>query len=228
MSTDEMRKTLCGVLMETEKLGETFQIRMVATDGHRLALMKMETGEKEFLAMEKGVIIPRKGLGEIKRLVEDEPGEVLIGLRQGAILVKTNHTLLRVSLVDGEYPDYRRVIPVEKGILLSIDKDQLLHALRRMSVISSEKYNGVIMTLSTDKIVLNSNNPDVGEANDEIDVVYAGEGRSVGYNVTYLTDAIDVVDEERIEFELGEGMKPGIVRAISNEDYFCIVMPLKL
>jgi DNA polymerase-3 subunit beta len=84
------------------------------------------------------------------------------------------------------------------------------------------------MTLAADKIVLNSNNPDVGEANDEIDVVYAGEGKSVGYNVTYLADAVDVIDEERIAFEVGEGMKPGIVRAVGNENYFCIVMPLKL
>jgi DNA polymerase-3 subunit beta len=97
-----------------------------------------------------------------------------------------------------------------------------------MSVISSDRYNGVIMTLSPEKLILNSNNPDVGEANDEIDVIYEGEGKSVGYNVTYLTDALDVVDEERIEFEIGEGMKPGIVRAIGNENYFCIVMPLKL
>ena len=122
----------------------------------------------------------------------------------------------------------RRVIPAEKGAMISIEKDQFLHALRRMSVISSDRYNGVIMTLGTDKVVLNSNNPDVGEANDEIDVVYVGEGRSVGYNVSYLTDAIDVVDEERIEFEVGEGMKPGIVRGLGNENYFCIVMPLKL
>jgi len=228
MSTDEMRKTLCGVLMETEKTGETFLIRMVATDGHRLSMMKMETGEKDFLTMEKGVIIPRKGLGEIRRLVEDESGDVFLGVRQGMCIVKTDHTLLKVSLVDGEYPDYRRVIPAEKGVILGIEKDKFLHALRRMSVISSDRYNGVIITLSPGKIVLNSNNPDVGEANDEIDVVYEGEGKSVGYNVTYLTDAIDVIDEERIDFEIGEGMKPGIVRAVGNENYFCIVMPLKL
>jgi DNA polymerase-3 subunit beta len=228
MSTDEMRKTLCGVLMETEKAGETFLIRMVATDGHRLAMMKMETGETDFLTMEKGAIIPRKGLGEIRRLVEDASGDVFLGFRQGMCIVKTDHTLLKVSLVDGDYPDYRRVIPAEKGVVLGVDKDKLLHTLRRMSVISSDRYNGVIMTMSPGKIVLNSNNPDVGEANDEIDVVYEGEGKSVGYNVTYLTDAIDVIDEERIDFEVGEGMKPGIVRAVGNENYFCIVMPLKL
>jgi DNA polymerase III subunit beta len=228
ISTDEMRKTLCGVLLETEKLGETFYIRMVATDGHRLSMMKMDTGEGDFATMDRNVIIPRKGLMEIRRLVEDEAGDVFVGFRQGVCIVKTDHTLLRVSLVDGEYPDYRRVIPAEKGIILEIDRNQFLHTLRRMSVISSDRYNGVIVTLEKDKLILNSNNPDVGEANDEIDVVYEGERKSVGYNVTYLADAIDVIDEERVAFEVGEGMKPGIVRAVGNEDYFCIVMPLKL
>ncbi len=228
MSTDEMRKTLCGVFMETEEMGETFWLRMVATDGHRLSVMKGDTGEKNFLKMEKGVIIPRKGLVEIRRLVEDEHGDVSLGVRQGMCIVKTDHTTLKVSLIDGEYPDYRRVIPAETGVMVEVDKYKLLHALRRMGVISSERYNGVIMTLATDKIILNSNNPDVGEADDELDVAYTGEGRSIGYNITYLSDAIDVIDEEIIAFEVGEGMKPGIVRAAGNENYFCIVMPLKL
>jgi DNA polymerase III subunit beta len=228
MSTDEMRKNLNGVFLETEQTDDTTIIRMVATDGHRLSLVKMDAGEKGFLVMEKGVIIPRKGLGEVRRLVEDEPGDVLLGVRKGICIVKTDHTLLKVSLIDGEYPDYRRVIPVEKGVIAALEKDKLMHALRRMNVISSERYNGVIITLSNDRIVLNSTNPDVGEANDEIDVSYQGEERSIGYNVTYLTDALEVIDEERVEFEIGAGMKPGIIRAVGNDNYFCIVMPLKL
>ena len=156
------------------------------------------------------------------------PGRCFWGSVTGVCIVKTDHTLLKVSLIDGEYPDYRRVIPAEQGMVISLEKDTFLHALRRMSVISSERYNGVIVTLSPGRIVLNSTNPDVGEANDEIEVSYQGEERSVGYNVTYLTDAIEVIDEERVEFEVGAGMKPGVIRAVGNENYFCIVMPLKL
>ena len=139
-----------------------------------------------------------------------------------------SHVLLKVSLVDGEYPDYKRVIPSEKGVVVGVEKDALLHSLRRMSVISSDRYNGVILTLSTGKVVLNSTNPDVGEANDEIEVSYEGEERSVGYNVTYLADAIEVIDEEKVEFEIGVAMKPAVIRAVGNDNYFCIVMPLKL
>ena len=229
MSTDETRKTLNGVLLETEKSGEKFQIKMVATDGHRLSMIKIDTGEREFLEMEKGVIIPRKGLGEIRRLVDDgSSGDVFLGVRQGVLVVKTDHTLLKVSLIDGEYPDYRRVIPAERGLLVTLDREKFLHALRRMSVISSDRYNGVIVSVSDGRIVMNSTNPDVGEANDEIEISYSGEERSTGYNVNYLADAVEVIDESDVEFEIGAGMKPGVIRAVGNENYFCIVMPLKL
>lgn len=228
ISIDEMRKNLTGVFFETEHNSEASLIRMAATDGHRLSVMKIGVGEKDFLEMEKGVIIPRKGLGEIRRLVEDESGDVLMGINKGTCTLKTDHTLLKVSLIDGEYPDYRRVIPVERGIVVGVGKNTFLHALRRMSVISSERYSGVIITLSNDRMVLNSTNPDVGEANDEIEVSYQGEERSVGYNVTYLIDAIDVIDEEWVDFEIGMAMKPAVIRAVGNENYFCIVMPLKL
>ena len=121
-----------------------------------------------------------------------------------------------------------RVTDRALGRIGVMEKDKILHALRRMSVISSERYNGVIMTVSNGKVVLNSTNPDVGEANDEIEISYQGEDRNVGYNVNYLIDAIDVVDEESVAFEIGEGMKPGVIRAVGNDNYFCIVMPLKL
>jgi DNA polymerase-3 subunit beta len=228
MSTDEMRKNLNGVFLEAEYSGETSLIRMVATDGHRLSVVKRDIREENFLSLANGVIIPRKGLGEIRRLVEDEPGDVHIGIGKGVCIVKNDHILLKVSLIDGEYPDYRRVIPSEKGIMMGVGKDKFLHALRRMSVIASDRYNGVIISLSNGGVVLNSTNPDVGEANDEIEVSYSGEQRSIGYNVTYLVDAVEVIDEEQVDFEIGLAMKPAVVRAVGNEDYFCIVMPLKL
>jgi DNA polymerase-3 subunit beta len=228
MSTDETRKTLNGVFLETEKSAETSMIRMVATDGHRLALMKIDVGEKDFLDLEKGVIVPRKGIGEIRRLVDEEAGDMSLGIGKGMMMIKTDHTLLKVSLIDGEYPDYRRVIPVGKGLVVTLEKDKFMHALRRMSVVSSERYNGVIITVSEGRLMMNSTNPDVGEANDEIDISYSGEERSTGYNVTYLTDAVDIVDEGQVGFEIGAGMKPGVIRSIGNENYFCIIMPLKL
>lgn len=228
MSGDEMRKNLNGVLVETLDDGGKNTLRMIATDGHRLAIASADIGEAALFKLEKGIIIPRKGLNEIKRLIEDAPEEIFVGIRQGMCIVKTDSTMLRVSLVDAEYPDYRRVMPAEKGIVVQFEKDAILHALRRMSVISSERYSGVIIALSEGKMVLESTNPDVGEAKEEIEIAYHDKDISIGYNVKYLIDAMEVIDDETVVFEIGVGMKPGVIKSAHNDEYVCIVMPLKV
>jgi len=228
MSADEMRKNLNGVFYETIDDGGKNKLRMIATDGHRLAMANVDMEGIPFLRLEKGIIIPRKGLGEIRRLIENAPEEISVGVRQGMCVIRTDSTTLRVSLVDADYPDYKRVIPTEKGVVVQFDKDAILHALRRMSVISNERYSGVIIKLENGRMVLESANPDVGEAKDEIEVDYHDKEFSVGYNVKYLIDAIDVIDEQTVIFEIGAGMKPGVIKPAGNDDYLCIVMPLKL
>lgn len=227
MSNDEIRKNLNGVFFEseTEKPGV---LKAVATDGHRLAMASVYSGDKDFLKLEKGIIVPRKGVSEIRKLIEGETGDISIGVQQGMCVIKTDHTMLKVSLIDAEYPDYRRVIPTEKGVVVQFEKDRVLHALRRMGVISSERYSGVIVHMQEGKMILNSTNPDVGEANDEIEVTYHGSDVEVGYNVNYLIDAIEVVDEKNVIFEIGSGMKPGVIRSMENDKNFCIIMPLRI
>jgi DNA polymerase III subunit beta len=228
MSADEMRKNLNGVFFETIDEGGKNKLRMIATDGHRLAMANVDTEGIPFLRLEKGIIIPRKGLAEIRRLIENAPEEILVGVRQGMCVISTDSTTLRVSLVDADYPDYKRVIPTEKGVLVQFDKDAILHALKRMSVISSERYSGVIIKLENGRMVLESANPDVGEAKDEIEVDYHDKEFSVGYNVRYLIDAIEVIAEKTVIFEIGAGMKPGVIRPAESDEYLCIVMPLKI
>jgi DNA polymerase-3 subunit beta len=227
MSTDEIRKNLNGIFidMDTDKPGG---IRAVATDGHRLAMISVYLGDKDFLKLEKGIIIPRKGVSEIRKLVENESGDIWMGVHPGMCVLKTDHTMLKVSLIDADYPDYRRVIPTEKGTTIQFERDAALHALRRMSVISSERYSGVIIKLTDGKIILNSTNPDVGEANDEIEVSGQVGEMEVAYNVNYLIDAIEAIDEKDVVFEIGAGMKPGVVRPQGNDQFFCIIMPLRI
>jgi len=227
VSTDEIRMNLNGIFFETDGAGDKVRLKMVATDGHRLAEALGPAGSAGGMTLEKGVIIPRKGMLEVRKIAEEEE-EVEIGIDHGMFIMKNKNLTIKVSLIDAEYPDYRRVIPAEKGTLLQFSRDKVLHALRRMVVISSERYSGVIFKLADNLMVLNSNNPDVGEANDEIEVSYGGEELSVSYNVHYLIDAIEAVDEEEVGFEINVGMKPGVIRGVGNDDYLCIVMPLKL
>lgn len=226
MAIDEMRKNLNGVLLEAGSEGSGYIFRMVATDGHRLALAKGEMvdfGEE----IAKGVIIPRKGLMEIKKII-DENESVGIGLYKNMLIVKTENTVLKISLVDADYPDYKRVIPSEKGIGVVLEKESFLHALKRMNVVSSERYSGVILSFSSGKMVLNSTNLDVGEAMEEIDIDYSGDDLDVGFNVNYLIDAISVVSGDNILFEVGTGLKPSVIKPAENDNFLCIVMPLKI
>jgi len=225
VSTDETRASLNGVYFRMEK----GLVSMVATDGHRLSIVKMQMDDETCSELEVGgMIIPRKGVGEIRKLIEDGSEYVEMGVQQGVCIVKKNNTILRVSLIDAEYPDYQRVIPDEKGITVQLNRDQMLHSLKRMGVISSERFSGVKIRVADSRMILSSTNPDVGEAQDEIDISYSGRDFETGYNVRYMIDAIDVVAEKNISIEMREAHGPGIIRPIGNDSYMCIVMPLRL
>ena len=226
MATDETRKNLNGVLLEEGMDGVNHLMRMVATDGHRLALAKSMTSG-HFFKTGKGIIIPRKGLMEIKKII-DENEDVKIGLHKNMFVLQTENTILKVSLVDADYPDYKKVIPAEKGIKVVLEKEYFLHALRRMSVVSSERYGGVILSFTKGKLTLNSTNLDVGEATEEIDVDYDGEVIDSGFNVNYLIDAISAANKENIVFEVGLGLKPSMIKQAEDDNYLCIIMPLKI
>jgi len=226
MAFDESRKNLNGVLLETTAEGTNYIWRMVATDGHRLAVARVHTIQP-CPEMTKGIIIPRKGLMEIKKLA-DVHENVSVGLHKNMFVVKTENTVLKVNLVDAEFPDYKRVIPAEKGVSITIEKESFLHALRRMNVVSSERYSGVIISFSSGKMTLNSTNLDVGEATEEIDISYAGEDMDVGFNVNYVIDAVAAVSTENIVMEIGAGLKPTLIKPAEGDNYLCIVMPLKL
>ncbi len=228
MSLEEMRVNLNGVLLETEKEGSESKLRMVATDGHRLSLVDMGLGEQEFIQLAKGIIIPRRGVSEIRKMVEDGEDDIEIGVEKGMLVMKKNNTLLKVSLIDADYPDYRRVIAMEAGTAVELGRDQFLHALRRMGVMASDKYNGVKIKISADRMLLNSTNPDVGEANDEVDIAPQEKEMEVVYNVRYLIDAVEVVDDEKVVFEMREKLRPGTIRPAAKTNYLCIVMPLKM
>ncbi len=228
ISQDETRPNLTGAFLEAEESeGGTSILRMVATDGHRLAIVdSVPTGQK-VSCLPKGVIIPRKGLLEIKRLLEDNTGDVFFGIDGGLCVIKSGEDVLKVSLIDAEFPNYRRVIPQEKGINVSVEKEKILHALKRINVISSEGYGGVVVNIKDNLMVLTFQDSDVGDASDEIEIQYTGEEIIKSYNINYFLAAVEVVDEQQVNFEIGIDSRPSVVRGSGNDRYMCIIMPLK-
>ncbi len=224
VSTDETRYSLNGVFMEQSDGGK---VRMVATDGHRLAFDERELGH---LGLSKGVILPRKGLAELKKVLESgDDGVVSIGFRENMVLVAKNKVELFMRLIDGDFPDYRKVIPQGNPNVAKIEHDDLLQALRRVSILSSERYKGIKMDFSSAKISLSANNPDLGEAVEEIDAEYKGKSISIGFNARYLLDVLGVLNGEgEIHIELKDELSPSIVRKVGDEGYLYVLMPMRL
>jgi DNA polymerase III subunit beta len=221
ISVDEMRPSLNGAYFEIEK----GTVKMVATDGHRLSLSTRDIEGGKSL---KGVIIPRKGIGELRKIIEDTVESVELLVKDSMCVVKVKNITFRMNLIDAEYPDYKKVIPKDKSTEVQVDRNKFLHAMRRMSVMSSERSSGVKIELMSGKIKLTSTNPDLGEAKDEIDISYEGKPLEVGYSVRYLLDAIEVMEEEGVKFEIRGNEGPGIIRSAENDSYMCIIMPIKL
>jgi DNA polymerase-3 subunit beta len=224
VSTDETRYSLNGVFVEEGSAGS---VRMVSTDGHRLAFEEQALGA---LGLSKGVILPRKGLGELRKLLESgDEGVVSIGFKENMALVSRDKVELFMRLIDGDFPDYTKVIPKGNPNLAKIDHGELLQALRRVSILSSERYKGVKMEFSDNTISISANNPDLGEATEEIEAEYKGLPISVGFNARYILDALGVLGSDgEITIELKDELSPSVIRKSGNAGYLYVLMPMRL
>ena len=225
-SLDETRYNLNGVFLEVD--ADTGKLRMVATDGHRLALVDREI-PADLSGLANGVIIPRKGLAELKRLLdEDDVDEVSIGFEGNSGLARKGDVTLVMRLIEGEFPNYQQVIPSELSVRLVVSSDQLVHALRRVALLSSERSRAVKLELAEGHLVVSSNNPDLGDARDEFDVEYSGDPVSVGFNARYLLDALGALHAKEVWLGLQNDLSPAQVVPTNDDDTLGVVMPMRL
>ena len=218
-SLDETRYNLNGVYVE--------QIP-VATDGHRLAYVDRELGAV-LEGLERGVIIPRKGLAELKRLVDEEDAdEVEIGFEGNSVLVRREGVTLVMRLIEGEFPNYRQVIPRQTTHHVTLPTELLIQALRRVALLSSERSRAVRFDLSPGLLRLSSNNPDLGEAHEEMDVDYAGDELSIAFNARYLTDCLSVLGAKEVRLGFQDPLSPAQITPSDDEDSLAVVMPMRV
>jgi DNA polymerase-3 subunit beta len=225
-SLDETRYNLNGVYFEV--LPDENKIRMVATDGHRLAYAERAIGEAAS-RLASGVIIPRKGLAELKRLVDEEDAdEIELGFEGNSGVVRKGDVTLVMRLIEGEFPNYRQVIPKESTIRLTLPQEALSQALRRVVLLSTERSRAVKVQLSPNRLVLTSSNPDIGEAEEELDVDYDGAEVAIGFNARYLLDSLAGLRSKEIRLGLKDELSPVEVRPTDDEETLAVVMPMRL
>lgn len=224
VSLDETRPNLSGIYLERRDTG---YLRLVATDGHRLSMI---TRAVETSTGSIGVIIPRKGVAEILKVLESgDPADVVgITIDSGVAHLSRQEVELSMRLVEGEFPDYTQVVPASASRQMRTATEPLLSALRRVSVVSSERTRGVKLSAENGILEVSSINPDLGEASDEIEVEYQAAPIQIGFNAKYVMDVLSIMPGGRVEIGFNDEVSPALVRYESDENYVCVVMPMRL
>ncbi len=222
MAQQDVRYYLNGLLLE---LGEK-TLRAVATDGHRLALKEItvETG----LTESQQIIIPRKGVIELIRLLDGDDKEISIEVSQNHIRVSKDTIQFTSKLIDGKFPDYQRVIPKEGAHPVKTSREILKQGLVRASILSNEKYKGVRLILKNNLLKAFAHNPEQEEAEEEIEVEYAGDEIEIGFNVTYLLDALSAIKTEQVILNISDPNSSCLVLPDDETECKYVVMPMRL
>ncbi len=227
-STDETKFNLNGVYLKTEKTGKDNALLMVSTDGHRLAIIRRVISE---LTPIEGIIIPRKGVVEFKRILEqpDLGSAIGVGISSGFFVVDTRDVKMSMRLIDGEFPDYSKVMPSQFSAKVTLDNTELHQSLKRASLLVTEKNKCVRFDFSEGNLKISSSSPELGEASEELECNYTGAPLSVGFNPKYLIDILNTLDTtQKVVLELNGAFGPARLYSDADEAYFGIVMPMRL
>ncbi|MGR8920141.1 MAG: DNA polymerase III subunit beta [Gammaproteobacteria bacterium] len=222
MAHQDVRYYLNGLLLELDNN----RLRAVATDGHRLALTD-KTIDVEVDAPAQ-YIVPRKGVLEIVRLLGGAEERVTVDIGENHLRVSAGSQSLTTKLVDGRFPDYERVIPRESDHAITADREALRAGLSRASILSNEKFRGIRLILSPNMLKAVAHNPEQEEAEEEIEIEYAGESMEVGFNVSYLLDVLGVMRSEQVQLDLQDANSSCLMRVPEDDSSRYVVMPMRL
>ena len=226
ISTEETRYYLNGVYMHVADSNGGQVLRCVATDGHRLARIDADLpGGAESLP---GVIVPRKTVGELRKLLDDDETEIAVSVSETKVRFAAPGITLTSKVIDGTFPDYTRVIPGGNSKRLEVDAAEFAQAVDRVATVSSERSRAVKLSLDEDRLVLSVNAPDSGAAEEELAVAYGDEALDIGFNAKYLLEIASQVDRENAVFLFNSSGDPTLMREGNDESAVYVVMPMRV
>ncbi len=222
VSPDELRRNLAGIYFEQSS---DKSLRLVATDGHRLSLVekKVDGGVK----FDKGFVVPKKGVAELRKVLRLSE-TVKIGVGENFFMAEGENIVLIARLIDADFPDYKQVTPEVTKVTIKIAKEELLSALKRVSILSSEKTRSVKLNIEKGTITLVSVSPEFGEAKETISLDYSGEPAELGFNARYLMDVLEAITEENVEIGLIDELSPAVIKPDGDEVYVSVIMPMRV
>ncbi len=222
VSTDETRQHLAGVFFESDgsKAG------MVSTDGHRLSKISHDLAGA--LKLDVGVLLPRKGIIEVRRALEGRETPCEIGVYQGHFVLRADDVTMTIKLSDGQFPPYDQVIPKDNDKVIVVNRVELLDALRRVAIVASDKTWGVRFSLEKGRLSIEADNPDLGTARERLEVGFTGASVNVGFNAKYFIELLGEMASTDVKIELAGELDPAVVKPVDGGDYLCVVMPMRL
>ena len=222
MANQDVRYYLNGMSIETE----ANEIRSVATDGHRLAICKI--GNDQLTLPARQVIIPRKGILEIIRLLDPVDEEIQLFLGSNHVRIIDKNFSFTSKLVDGRFPDYRRVLPRNGDKIFETNKDALRQVLSRASILSNEKFKGVRLNFEPTELKITANNPEQEQAEEVIEILFPYEPLEIGFNVSYVLDVLNAIKDESVKFTLADANSSVVIEGSTTGEALYVVMPMRL
>jgi DNA polymerase-3 subunit beta len=226
ISTEETRYYLNGVYMHVADAGGRRVLRCVATDGHRLA--RIDADLPASAEGMPGVIVPRKTVGELRKLLDDDEAIIAVSVSETKVRFATPGITLTSKVIDGTFPDYSRVIPTGNSRRLEVDASEFAQAVDRVATVSSERSRAVKLSLDEDRLVLSVNAPDSGAADEELAVAYGDDKLEIGFNAKYLLEIASQVDRENAVFLFNSAGDPTLMREGNDDSAIYVVMPMRV
>jgi DNA polymerase-3 subunit beta len=229
ISNDETRPFLNGAYLETIKKADKTFLRMVTTDGRRLSLVDKESVFPESLSLDKGIILPQKGLYEILKSFDSGSGSCEIAFEKNFLILKESSTILYMRIVDGSYPEYSRAIPEDLNTKVYIDRNLLLSTLKRVSLLSDERTKSIRFLIENNEMKVYTDTSNLGDATDNVPVESTSEESiDIGFNSKFVLDVLNVIDTDKIIFDVKDSNSAGVFYPSDSKDYLYVIMPLRI
>jgi DNA polymerase-3 subunit beta len=230
VSNDDTRYHLNGVYFERNLDNGKVKYKMVATDGHRLSLVDkhVDNGEPIHLLKNIGVIIPRKGINEINRLLESVDKYVEIAIEGSQIIIKGGNSVLLIRLIEGKYPNYQMLIPKIVNHQILVQREQLMGSIKKVGLLANQKSRCVVIQISQGKLELSTVNPEMGDANDEIEVQYQGETLKFTMNHKYIYEILNTFSSDIVDISVKDVDSPVKFQNYNDDSVTCVIMPMQM
>ncbi|MDM8524903.1 DNA polymerase III subunit beta [Desulfococcaceae bacterium HSG8] len=226
-ASDDKRAHINGVYFERIFDDDEKIVKMVATDGSRLSTVEHHYDKSFILPEGPGIIIPKKGLNEVVKFLGSE-GTVQIGFKDNHLVIKKDNETIIIRLLEGDFPKYNDIIVRGEGNVVRVDRHLFLMMLKRMSILSSDTYKGVIFNFSTDKLLITATNPDIGESKEEMEIEFGGEEVEVAFNPKYFIESLNVIDEDGVVLNIIDERRPCMLEGENDKSYLGVIMPMRI